>query len=76
MSAQMPVWLSVAEAAEYLRVSQVFLNRYRCYGGGPRYSKLDGKRVIYNRADLDAWVSARSKSSTSDDGSETKKLAG
>ncbi len=72
-----PAWMSVAEAAKYLRVSQPFLNKLRCYSSeGPRFSKLGGKRVLYNRADLDAWAMARMRASTSDEGPKTKRLAG
>ncbi len=68
-------WMNVAEAAAYLRVSQIFLNKFRCYGGGPRFSKLNAKRVIYNRADLDAWALERMRASTSDEGQKTETFA-
>jgi excisionase family DNA binding protein len=59
-------WMNVAEAAAYLRVSQPYLNKLRVYGGSPKYSKLwGGKRVIYRRADLDAWAAAGGRASTS-----------
>ncbi len=68
--------MTVAEAAAYLRVSQPFLNKARCYGGGPRYAKLGGKRVLYNRADLDDWVLQGSRASTSDPVGQPGSLTG
>jgi hypothetical protein len=68
------VWLRPVEAAVHLQISLPFLAKLRCYGGGPRFSKC-GKAVLYNRADLDASARARTRRSTSDEGSETEKLA-
>ncbi len=50
--------LRVPLAAEYLGVSKSLLDKLRCYGGGPVYSKL-GSTVIYNTDDLDAWVASK-----------------
>jgi predicted DNA-binding transcriptional regulator AlpA len=47
--------LRVRQAAEYLGMSKSFLDKMRCYGGGPTYAKL-GASVIYNTDDLDAWL--------------------
>lgn len=50
--------MRVRQAADYIGVSKSLLDKLRCYGGGPAYAKL-GVSVIYNTADLDAWVAAR-----------------
>ncbi len=50
--------LRVKTAADYLGLSKSFLDKARCYGGGPVFAKL-GTTVIYNTNDLDAWVAAR-----------------
>lgn len=50
--------LRVPLAAEYLGVSKSLLDKLRCYGGGPVYSKL-GSTVIYSTIDLDAWVASK-----------------
>jgi len=50
--------LRTRPAAEYLQVSKSLLDKLRCYGGGPVYAKL-GSTVIYDTADLDAWVSSK-----------------
>lgn len=59
--------LSVIEAAEALGISQSYLNKLRCTGGGPRYAKV-GRRVIYSNDELDAWLASRRRRSTSDSG--------
>ena len=56
--------LSVEEASSYTGLSCSTLNKLRCSGGGPRFAKV-GRRVIYNVADLDAWLAKHLKTSTS-----------
>jgi predicted DNA-binding transcriptional regulator AlpA len=51
------------EASVFLRLSERTLERLRGRGGGPKYSRL-GRRVVYRRADLDAWVASRSFDNT------------
>ena len=62
-----PEYLSTSEAGEVLGMSARTLDRYRVTGEGPPFSKLCGC-VRYVRADLDDWVQARRRLSTSDDG--------
>lgn len=59
-----PPFLSVAEAADYLRLSPRTLDNLRSSGGGPRYRKHGGK-VIYALEALEEWSRARERSSTS-----------
>lgn len=47
----MSTYLTTAEAADFLRLSKSTLDKWRCEGGGPHFSKL-GKRVIYALDDL------------------------
>jgi hypothetical protein len=55
-----------AEAATMLRLSVRTLQRLRLDGGGPRWVRLtDRHRLGYAIADLQAWVRARSMTSTS-----------
>ncbi|QRI63611.1 helix-turn-helix domain-containing protein [Shinella sp. PSBB067] len=56
--------LRTPQAAKYLNISASTLNKLRLVGGGPRYAKL-GKSVVYDPADLDAWVEANRRTSTS-----------
>lgn len=60
-------FLDVDQAADYLKISASNLNKRRVAGTGPKYCKL-GRRVIYRRTDLDAWISDNMRGSTSDIG--------
>lgn len=51
-------YMRVPQAADYLGLSKSALDKMRCYGGGPAYAKL-GTTIVYQTADLDAWVFAR-----------------
>lgn len=55
------------EAARYLGVSARTLEGWAVRGGDPRMLKL-GSRVVYRRRDLDVWLAARERASTSDRG--------
>lgn len=58
--------LSTAGASAYLGgLSPATLTTMRSRGGGPPYAVL-GRVVRYRIADLDAWVDARTRSSTAD----------
>jgi len=59
--------LTPREAANYLGLSTSWLAKLRLTGEGPPFLKL-GRQVRYWRADLDAWLSARLRRSTSDPG--------
>jgi excisionase family DNA binding protein len=47
-------WLTVKEAAEYLRCSEWRLYRLKAIGAIPHVK--EGHRLLFNRAELDAWV--------------------
>ena len=47
-----PRYLDTSQAARYLGISPKTLMRMRVTGDGPRYAKA-GRRVIYDRLDLD-----------------------
>lgn len=51
-------------AAILTGLSASTLNKLRVSGGGPAYIKL-GRSVLYARADLDCWLEASRRSSTS-----------
>lgn len=65
-----PRYLRTPEAARFLSLSHRTLEKHRCYGTGPRYSKVGG-RVVYRVDDLQAWVDRGVKTSTSDPGIDT-----
>ncbi len=53
------------QAAEFTKLSRSTLNKLRLTGGGPRYMKL-GRRVVYARSALAAWMQHRERGSTSE----------
>jgi predicted DNA-binding transcriptional regulator AlpA len=57
--------LPTPEAANYLGLGKSTLDKLRLTGGGPVFIQI-GKRVIYDVADLDAWVSTRKRTSISE----------
>lgn len=57
--------LRTFEAAAYIGLSKSTLEKLRVTGGGPEYAAL-GRVVVYRIEDLDAWVLARKRRSTSD----------
>lgn len=68
-------YLRTAAAAEYIARSPSYLHKRRCSGGGPRYSKI-GNVVVYDVADLDEWVAAGLRNSTSDGGATPPRRKG
>jgi hypothetical protein len=57
--------LAVAAAAEYCGVSTAYLNKLRVTGEGPVFIRL-GRRIVYDSGDLDDWLAAGRRRSTSD----------
>lgn len=55
----------VKEAAEYLGLSKSLLDKLRMGTDGPAFFKL-GRAVIYNTADLDAWLASRRVTAAND----------
>jgi hypothetical protein len=61
-------YLTTRESALYLKVSKSFLDKARVYGGGPPFVRLAPRKIVYRRADLDAWAAGRRFGSTSEYG--------
>lgn len=57
-------YLNTLEAASLLRLSKSTLDKWRCTGGGPRFSKL-GKRVLYALDDLTEFFALNRRPHTS-----------
>lgn len=57
-------WLVPRMAAQYLMVSVSTLAKWRCYGGGPAFSRV-GRSVRYHRTELDLYLEARTVRNTS-----------
>lgn len=62
------LFLTTKEASELTRLACPTLHRFRVVGGGPAFVKI-GSKVLYRREDLLAFMNARLRRSTSDDGS-------
>lgn len=58
--------LNTVEAAAYCRSSASTFEKLRLHGGGAVYSKI-GRRVVYRVEDLDNWLAANRRRSTSGD---------
>lgn len=58
--------LSTRDAAKYLAVSMPHLERARYEGSGPPYILVGKRRIVYRRADLDAWMEGRKVRSTAE----------
>ena len=57
-------YLVQAEAADFLRISERTLERWRVEGNGPRFRKF-GRRIVYAQGDLETWADGRCYQSTS-----------
>ena len=59
-------YMTTAQAADYVSYAASTLEKLRCHGGGPAFLKpIGGRRVLYRIDDLDAWLLAGRRSSTS-----------
>ena len=59
--------LNERETAHRLGLRVATLRRWRWAGKGPRYLKIEGA-IRYDPADLEAFIAAARRTSTSDDG--------
>lgn len=58
-------YLTEHEAAGHLRISIRSMQRWRQEGVGPRFHKA-GRRVLYTVEDLENWLGAGARTSTSE----------
>ena len=58
--------LRAPDAANYLGLSPSTLAKMRVRGDGPAYSKAGPRVVVYDVADLDAYLNGRKRFSTSE----------
>jgi hypothetical protein len=54
-------FLSVDDVTNELPIAKATLAKWRWNGSGPAFVKL-GARVMYRRADLDAWIAGNTRS--------------
>lgn len=58
-------WLDTEGAAEYTGFAVSTLEKYRTYGGGPDFAKVN-RSIRYRASALDAWLGASTVNSTSE----------
>lgn len=54
------------QAANYVALASSTLTKMRLTGDGPPFIKVGSRAVAYRKADLDSWLAARVRRSTSD----------
>ncbi len=52
-------YLNEAQFCALLRVKPRTAQRWRADGTGPAFVRAGGRRILYRRADVEAWASAR-----------------
>lgn len=62
------------DTAARMGIKPKTLANWRSIGGGPEYYKL-GNRVLYDDAEVDAWLATRRRKSTSDPGQADQSAA-
>lgn len=53
-------YLTSREVRDRYRLSTGYLSSLRCKGEGPRFTRLGIRKVLYLRADVEAWLQAHS----------------
>jgi predicted DNA-binding transcriptional regulator AlpA len=61
----MPENMRPGDAAAYLTVSVQRLAKMRLTGNSPPFCRL-GRSIVYRKADIDSWLEAKKRISTSD----------
>ena len=59
-------YLRTRDAALYVGLTVSTLAKMRLRGDGPRYHKAGPRIVLYSKVDLDDWIAASARQSTSD----------
>jgi hypothetical protein len=70
-----PDWRAAEAAAHYLGVTTSTLAKYRLTGEGPKFARI-GRRIVYFKEDLDAWMLGRRVTSTAETPSHRRPNAG
>ncbi|WP_375210090.1 helix-turn-helix transcriptional regulator [Hyphomonas jannaschiana] len=60
-------FLSISDVSELLAISESTLARFRQTGDGPAFVKA-GRRVLYDKQQVDKWISERTFNSTTEHG--------
>ncbi len=68
--AQRQPLLTEVQAAKLLSLTPRALQAWRYQGRGPQFVKISARAIRYRPEDLEAWIEAQLRSSTSDPGPE------
>ena len=58
--------LTQTDAAEILKIGARSLEQWRYKGIGPKFVRISGRAIRYRQSDIDAWVQANVRQSTSE----------
>ena len=58
-------YLDPQGAAKFTKRSKSTLDKLRCSGNGPRFIRA-GRKILYKKADLVAWLDSKTFASTSE----------
>jgi predicted DNA-binding transcriptional regulator AlpA len=61
-----PKYIRTKAVAARTGMSESLINQLRCRGGGPPFIKVSPIVVLYDVAELDKWLHARTASSTAE----------
>ena len=65
-SREWPENMRPKKAAEYLGLSQAFLDQARCSGTGPKFVRVSRTCILYRKTDLDFFLASRLFASTAE----------
>lgn len=66
--------LTEREAAAVLRLTPRALQAWRLQGRGPQFVRISARAVRYRPEDVEGWIDAQLRSSTSDPGQPPERL--
>lgn len=59
-------YLTTDQVAEQTGLSKSYFEKLRVHGDGPAYYKVSARKVLYKRAELEAWMATHRRHSTSE----------
>lgn len=65
--------LTPQQTADFLQIAVVTLQTWRALGTGPQFHRV-GRKIRYNREDVEAWVARKTEKATPSPSPEKKKL--
>lgn len=66
MTEKDPELMTIQELADHIHCKPHTLAQWRYRGTGPKFVRVGSRRVLYRRADVDAWLDAQTVQSTAE----------